>query len=332
MAAAIHSGAGSMGAHGPANFEEIYLKMNSDGTINASVGFVEMGQGSHTVIAQIVAEELHVDVSDIRVITPDTDNAPRTMGPWGSRTTFIGGNAAHAAAADMKRQLLETAKEILDAGDVSDLVFGSGEISVKRSPERSVRFCEVTEYAFKHFGKTIIGKALYNPPNTVPPDRSTGYGNPSPAYSFCTQAVEVEVDPETGKVNVMNVVAAHDVGKAINPMLIEGQIDGGVSMGIGYAILEEIKLNQGTTLNPGFSNYKMMNAGEMPNIKHILIETMDPSGPYGAKGVGEIAMVPTAPAVANAIYDAVGVRIKELPITQEKIVRALKRKIHRESA
>lgn len=125
------------------------------------------------------------------------------------------------------------------------------------------------------------------------------------------------------KVYIIDFVAAHDIGKAINPMLIEGQIDGGVSMGIGYALLEEIKLNEGTTLNPGFSNYKIMNAGEMPKIKHILVETIDPNGPYGAKGVGEIAMVPTAPAIANAIYDAVGVRIKDLPISQEKILRVL---------
>jgi xanthine dehydrogenase molybdenum-binding subunit len=315
-----------MGAHGPANFEEIYLKMNSDGTINVAVGFVDMGQGSHTIIAQIVAEELNVDISAVKVITPDTDNAPRTMGPWGSRVTFIAGNATRAAASEVKKQLLEFAKEILSVKDENDLELDLGKIAVKRSIEKSVRFADVTNYAYKNFGQTITSKVLYNPSNTVPPDHETGYGNTSPTYSFCAHAAEVEVDPETGKVNVINFVAAHDIGKAINPMLIEGQIEGGIAMGLGYALLEEIKLYEGNTLNPSFSGYKTVNAPETPTIKHILIETLDPDGPFGAKGVGEIAMVPTAPAIVNAIQNAIGVRIKELPISQEKILLALKEK------
>ncbi len=328
IAGAVHSGGGSMGAHGPANFEEVLVKLNSDGTVNVSVGCVDMGQGSSTVLAQIVAEELGVDTKEVKVITPDTDNAPRTMGPWGSRITFIAGNAARKAAAEVKSKMLAIAKDLLDVTDTAHLGFENGEIFVRNTLAKHLGIREVTEYFSRHFGQAILGRGFYNPENTVPPDRTTGYGNTSPAYSFCAHAAEVEVDPETGKVEVIKIVAAHDIGKAINPMLVEGQIDGGIAMGIGYALLEELKFDNGKTLNPTFAGYKILNSTEKPRLHHILIETDDPNGPFGAKGVGEIAMIPTAPAIANAIYDAVGVRIKELPISQGKILKALKAKVN----
>jgi CO/xanthine dehydrogenase Mo-binding subunit len=167
---------------------------------------------------------------------------------------------------------------------------------------------------------------LYSPPNTTPPDSKTGYGNYAPTYAFGAQVAEVDVDMETGKVRVINIVAAHDVGRAINPLLIEGQIEGGIAMGIGYALLEKLQWQNGKTLNPNFCTYKIVNSTEIPTIQTILVESIDPYGPFGAKGIGEPTTIPTAPAIANAIYNAIGIRIKDLPITPDKIFKALKEK------
>jgi xanthine dehydrogenase molybdenum-binding subunit len=151
-------------------------------------------------------------------------------------------------------------------------------------------------------------------------------GNLSMAYAYGTHGVEVEVDKETGQVKILRYIAAHDVGRSINPMLLEGQVYGGAAMGIGYALTERLILQNGKVMNPNFLDYKMLTAKDVPNIEPIVVETDDPFGPFGAKGVGEPGLVPTAPAIANAIYDAVGVRIKDLPITPEKVLAALKEK------
>lgn len=151
-------------------------------------------------------------------------------------------------------------------------------------------------------------------------------GNLSVTYAYGTHGVEVEVDKETGEVKILKYIAAHDVGKAINPMLLEGQVYGGAVMGIGYALTERLILQNGKVMNPNFLDYKILTAKDVPNIEAIVVETEDPFGPFGAKGIGEPGLVPTAPAIANAIYDAVGVRIKDLPITPEKILKALKEK------
>ncbi|OGQ11112.1 MAG: hypothetical protein A2026_19965 [Deltaproteobacteria bacterium RBG_19FT_COMBO_46_12] len=151
-------------------------------------------------------------------------------------------------------------------------------------------------------------------------------GNLSVTYAYGTHGVEVEVDKETGQVKILRYVAAHDVGRAINPMLLEGQVYGGATQGIGYALTERLILQNGKVMNPNFLDYKMLTAKDVPKIETIVIETDDPFGPFGAKGIGEPGLVPTAPAIANAIYDAVGVRIKDLPITPEKVLAALKEK------
>lgn len=326
IASVLHTGGGSMGTHGSGNFEEILMKINPDGTVNVIVGHVDIGQGSGTVIAQIVAEALGILSEDVTVTLTDTDASPPTMGTWGSRVTYIGGNAAVMAAKDARVQLLTIASEMLENHDISKLEVTQGRIHVKGSPKPYVSVPDTVAYSLKHYGKPITSKALFNPPNTAPPDPDTGYGNYCPAYAFGAHIAEVEVDEETGKVTVVNYVAAHDVGRAINPMLIEGQIQGGVAMGIGYCLLEDMKREAGVTLNPSFSNYKVVNATEMPSMKEIIVESVDPNGPFGAKGVGEPTIIPAAPAIANAIFDAVGVRIRELPITPEKILMALKKR------
>ena len=171
----------------------------------------------------------------------------------------------------------------------------------------------------------VIAEHFYDPPNENL-DPKEFKGNLSVTYAYGTHGVEVEVDRETGQVKILKYVAAHDVGKAINPMLLEGQVYGGATMGIGYALTERLILQNGKVMNPNFLDYKMLTAKDVPNIETVVIETNDPSGPFGAKGIGEPGLVPTAPAIANAIYDAVGVRIKELPITAEKVLAALKEK------
>lgn len=171
-------------------------------------------------------------------------------------------------------------------------------------------------------GQMVIGSAVYQPPNGIT-DPQTVIGNMSAAYAFGTHMVEVEVDTETGKVEILNFVAAHDTGRTINPLGFEGQTYGGIAQGIGYALNEEVIFNNGKVANDQFHDYKILTAMDMPPVEIIQVESNDPEGPYGAKGVGEPGLVPTAAAIANAIYDAVGVRITDLPITPEKVLKAL---------
>jgi 4-hydroxybenzoyl-CoA reductase alpha subunit len=325
MAAVIHTGGGSMGTHGGGNFSEISMKINSDGTVNVITGDSDIGQGSNTVLAQIVAEELGILIKDVKITSVDTDVTPVTMGTWGSRVTFICGNAAKEAAKEAKNELFKIAAKMLEV-DPKDLESKNGKIYGKRSPDHWLTISEVAYESTVKQGKTITSKVTYSPSNTSPPDLKSGYGNYCPTYSFGVHVAEVEVDAETGKVKVLNMVAVHDVGRAINPLLIEGQIEGGIAMGIGYALLEKLQWENGKTLNPNFCTYKIVNSTEVPSIHTFLIETIDPYGPFGAKGIGEPATIPTAPAIANAIYNAIGVRIKDLPITPDKILKALKEK------
>ena len=325
IASVIHTGGGSMGTHGGGNFSEVSLKLNSDASVSVLTGDSEIGQGSDTIIAQIVAEELGVPLENIKITCRDTDVTPVSMGTWGTRVTFIGGNAAKMAATDARRQLFQVASKMLEV-DADDLVARDGKIYIKNSPKPVLTVAQVAFESIVKRGQTVTSKATYSPPNTSPPDLKTGYGNYCPTYAFGAHVAEVEVDVETGKVKVLQITAVHDVGRAINPLLLEGQVDGGVAMGVGYALLEKLQWKDGHTLNPSFCTYKIVNAPEMPPVQTKFIETNDPLGPFGAKGIGEPTTIPTAPAVANAISNAIGVRIKDLPITPDKILQALKEK------
>jgi 4-hydroxybenzoyl-CoA reductase subunit alpha len=325
IASVIHTGGGSMGTHGGGNFSEVSLKLNSDATVSVLTGDSEIGQGSDTIMAQMVAEELGVPLGNVKVTCRDTDVTPVSMGTWGSRVTFIGGNAARMAAAEARRQIFQVAAEMLEVA-ADDLVARNGKIFIKDSLNPVLTVGQVAYESIVKRGQTITSKATYSPPNTAPPDLKTGYGNYCPTYAFGAQVAEVEVDLETGKVKVIQVTAVHDVGRAINPLLLEGQVDGGVAMGVGYALLEKLEWKDGHTLNPSFCTYKIVNAPEMPVVQTRFIETIDPHGPFGAKGIGEPTTIPTAPAIANAIAHAVGVRIKDLPITPDKILQALREK------
>jgi xanthine dehydrogenase molybdenum-binding subunit len=300
------------------------VKIDDFGTVNVITGATDMGQGSDTVIAQIVAEEIGVKVEDVLVTHTDTDICPWDVGAHASRTTFVAGNSARGAAKKVKGQLLDVAAKSLgespDNLDIRDQTVFS-----KIDPEKKSPLGKVLRAAHYTAGGSMVMAENFYDPNNENLDKEFK-GNLSVTYAYGTHGVEVEVDKETGQVKILKYIAAHDVGKAINPMLLEGQVYGGATQGIGYALTERLILKDGKVMNPNFLDYKILTAKDVPHIETVVVETNDPFGPFGAKGIGEPGLVPTAPAIANAIYDAVGVRIKDLPITPEKVLAALKEK------
>jgi xanthine dehydrogenase molybdenum-binding subunit len=300
------------------------IKMDDFGKVDVFTGATDMGQGADTVIAQIVAEELGIMVDDIHVIHSDTDICPWDVGAHASRTTFIAGNAALGAARKIKARLLEMGAKQLDV-PLERLILREQAIIDHENPENRIPVGKLLRKAhFSHGGQMLMAEHFYDPVNeNMGKDFK---GNLSMTYTFGCHGVRVKVDRETGKVYILKYVAAHDVGKAINPMLLEGQVYGGVMMGLGYALTEQVILENGENMNPNFRDYKILTAKDVVPIEAPVLETYDKDGPFGAKGIGEPGCVPTAPAVANAIYDAVGVRIKDLPITPEKVLAALREK------
>lgn len=313
------------------DFSSALIKIFSDGSVELSVGSADMGTWSKTALAQIAAEELGVTLDQIRVVSMDTELTPMDLGSWGSRVIFIGGNAVRRAAYDAKWQLFEIAAEKLEA-NIEDLDSRESRISIKGAPQKYIKFSDCVGATSPHkVGNMIIGKGHYDSPTELA-NRETGVSNISAAPIFAAHAAEVEVDLQTGRVRVLRIVAAHDIGKAINPTAVEGQIEGAVAQGFGYALTEQYEYENGKILNPNFLGYRIPRTNDMPEIMAILVEKIDSEGPFGAKGVGEPALVPVAPAIANAIYDAIGVRINSLPITPEKILTGLKNNAQREVA
>jgi nicotinate dehydrogenase medium molybdopterin subunit len=302
-----------------------FVKINPDGTAVVLTGATDVGQGSTTVLAQIAAEELGINYSDVTMVTSDTERTPLDFGSVASRVTYISGNAVKLAAGEAKKALLEVATEMLDVLNPDELTVGGGLVIVKNFPERNVPIAEVAREATMVKGRPPTGDASYNPDTTLL-DPETGHGKPYETYVFATQIAEVEVDTETGEVEVLKIVAAHDCGKAINPLLVEGQIEGGVAMGLGFGLMEEMVLEEGRVKNPQFTDYILPTALDMPEVEVSIVEDPVSTGPFGAKGVGEPSLIPTAPAVINAIHDAIGVRIRDLPATPSKILAALKEK------
>jgi xanthine dehydrogenase molybdenum-binding subunit len=287
------------------------VTVNSDGTVNLFTGAADLGQGASTVLAQIVAEELGVGLEDVSLIPVDTGVVPFDQGAYASRTTYVVGSAARMAARDAKRQILEEASKVLGVG-AEHLEVTGGKIVAKSGKRLETSIAEVirgSQFSTEK-GRVIIGKASFQPPGNAP--------------YFGAQFAEVEVDTETGQVKILKVVSAQDVGKAINPLGVEGQMEGMVHMGAGYALTEGLLINGGgRVLNPNFIDYKILHATEMPYIETIIVESGEPSGPFGAKGLAEGGLAPTAPAIANAIYNAVGVRIREIPLTSERLLKEL---------
>lgn len=303
------------------------IEINGDGSATVRTGAVDLGNGGATILAQIAAEELGLDLADIMMVMGDTDATPYNWSNAASRTAYVCGNSVKLAAEDAKRQLCQLAASQLEANP-DDMVCQDKRVFVKGSPERGMGFSQLGIISHTRKDGPIMGKNSYivtGPP--VDPDKVLGSPMTVTAPSnFAAQVVELEVDPESGLVQVLHVWAAHDVGKAINPENVEGQIEGGFVQGLGYALFEKIKFNNGKALNTNLADYKLPTALDVPPIDTAIIENMEPSGPFGAKGAGEGPLVPCPPAIANAIFSVLGVRIKELPLTPEAVLNALRKK------
>jgi len=303
------------------------VQLGRDGAVNVLTGAADIGQGAETVIGQIVAEELGVPLEDIRVTAADTGITPLDPGTFGSGVTVRAGNAAQLAVIAVKKKLFEFVAEKLEVKP-EDLVARDRRIYVKGSPDEGIALSVALKaYQYADLPMPIVGRGSWTAPATEPTTLLKQGGNFSPSYSFMTQAAEVEVNPETGRIRVLKMVTAHDCGKAINPMLVEGQLEGSIVGGMGQALYEEVVTEGGQVMNPSFLDYGIPTTMEMPETEAIEVETDDPLGPFGAKESGEGTQVSPAPAILNAIYDAVGVDFMELPVTPEKILKALQEKI-----
>jgi CO/xanthine dehydrogenase Mo-binding subunit len=315
------------------------VKMDDFGAVDVFTGSTDMGQGADTVIAQMVAEEIGVLPEDVNIIDRDTDVCPWDVGAHASRTTFVAGNSAVMASRRVKEKILHIAAGFVDRwkdkqgnkheikldSDPKNLVIKERMVYSVEEPEKKIALSKILRGAhYEKDGTMIMAEAFYDPDNENLDKEFKG--NLSKAYAYGAHGVEVQVDEETGKVKILKYVAAHDVGRAINPMLLEGQVYGGTAMGVGYALTERLILEKGEVMNPNFRDYKMLTAKDVIPIEPVIIETNDEAGPFGAKGIGEPGLVPSAPAIANAIYDAIGVRIKELPMTPERVLKAIKEK------
>ena len=286
-----------------------FLKMNEDGSFYLNVGASDLGAGADTVLSQIAAETLGVSLDKIVITSGDTDITPFDVGAYASSTTIISGGAVRKAAAKVREQVLALASQMLDT-PVDNLVCRNNQVETVCECKKSVTMTEIALQAMYKEKLQIMDGASHFNTDSPPP--------------FCATFAEVEVDTQTGKVRVVHLATAVDPGTAINPMQAEGQVEGAVTQGLGYALTEELVLDDcGRAVNPNFLDYKIFTAKDMPKLTTILVETEEPLGPYGAKSISEVPINGPAPAIANAIFHAVGIRIRKLPIRPEDVLRAL---------
>jgi 4-hydroxybenzoyl-CoA reductase subunit alpha len=292
-----------------------FIKVAEDGTVTLSTGIPDMGQGSHTTMAIIAAEVLGIAPADITIIAGDTDVTPFDMGAFSQRGTFMTGNAVKAAALDAREQLARVAAEKFGCRP-AQVEFREGRVWPRKEPEKAIAFRKLA-YDTLHSkkGRAVMGRGFFNSPLT----------KGSMAYSFGAQIAEVTVDQETGLVRVDRVVSAHDLGRVINPKAAEGQIDGQVFSGMSQVLFEELMMDEGQPLNPSRLEYKLPRSFEVPEVEHIFVETIDPYGPFGAKEVGEGPIVATMAAIGNAVANALGEPVQEIPVTPWRVLRALGR-------
>ncbi len=341
----------------------VNIKIDRDGGVVVYTGASEIGQGSDTMTAQVVAEVLGCDLARVRVIAADTDLTPIDLGSYSSRVTFMAGNAALRAAQDVKKNIVSAAAKRMNCApeDVimyCDRVYKRGAVSSDNStvamdileekeaarghvdgqilrgsvlqtrkeegPKEHLSFEEAVVSAIDFHG-ALTGTGSYAPPVEARGGKHKGGGvGPSPAYSYSAQVADVSVDEETGEVTVHKIWAAHDCGRALNPVAVEGQVIGSVWMGLGQALEEEMVWKDGLLMNPGLLEYRSPSSAESPDIECIIVESIDPEGPFGAKEAGEGSLAATIPAISNAIYHAVGVRLRESPFTPERVLSALR--------
>ncbi len=316
----MYYGIGNTGLPNPAG---AFLEVLPDASVNLMVGCADIGQGSTSAMAQIAAEELGLEYEDIRVTPANTQVTPEGGATSASRQTFISGSATMLAARMAKGTLSAVASDFLKV-PADKLVFRHREIFSADDESVKMTYLELMA-EMKRLGKLALGCGSYNP-NTTGVDPKDMSGRPFEVYSYAATVVDLEVDTETGLVDVLNVISAHDVGTAVNVQAVEGQIEGGVVMGTGFALMEKIETKNGKITNPVFSKYLLATAMDVPTIYPIVVESPGQAGPFGAKGVGEPALIPTIPATADAVENALGIRFGSLPIQHLDIMRELNKK------
>ncbi|MDT3701389.1 MAG: 4-hydroxybenzoyl-CoA reductase subunit alpha [Thermincola sp.] len=301
------------------------IRVNEDGSkATLYTGAVDIGQGSDTILCQMAAEAMGYVYENMRIVSADTELAPHDFGAYASRQTLMSGSAVKQAGEDIKKQVLAMAAEMMEV-TAEELDCRSGIIFVKDNPKITRTFGEIAKEITVKKG-SLVGCGSYHPPKSGGKFKGAAVG-PSPAYSFATQITEVDIDQETGEIKLLNAWDVHDCGKVINPALLHAQVHGAFYMAMGEAIWEQVLFNdQGKIINDNLSEYRVPTALDMPQIHSGLVDSCDANAPWGAKEVGEGATTPTFGSIANAIYDAVGVRMTSLPITYEKIWRAVKSK------
>jgi CO/xanthine dehydrogenase Mo-binding subunit len=308
---------------------QCWIKVKPDGRIDVFAGTSDIGNGSKTIQAQIVAETIGVPYDWITYDNSNTDSSPMCGGTFASRATFIGGKAAEKAALQVKAKILEIAGKEMEI-DPGDLEIEDGEVTAKGAPQKKMSVADVAGAATFGYGELITGAGAQLKPYAAILDAETGEVDlpPHSAISYAACAAEVEVDDETGEVRVLRLQQCYDVGRALNPSQVEGQIEGGAMMGLGLGVLETSYPYYPSVEHRGgaFGSYLAPAMEDMPQIDTIIIENPSADGPYGAKGIGEMANNPQPPAIAAAVHDAIGVWITELPITPERVLRALEAK------
>jgi CO/xanthine dehydrogenase Mo-binding subunit len=298
-----------------------HVEVAEDGTATLYTGVCDLGQGIQTLLAQIVGTELGMSIGEIRVIDADTGSTPDSGPTSGSRATFVQGQAVRNASIDVRERLMEMGARLLDVA-VDDLELTQGVVRLRRDPSRQVTVVKVIDEMHKQ-GKRCIGWG-WQDITTKDVDPQTSQGDAYQTFGWATQLAEVEVDTETGFVRVTRLVSATDAGRAINPVGVEGQVQGGAVMGLGYALYEQHIVDQGHAKTASLAFYLVPTPLDVPEIECLIVEVPDPNGPYGAKGVSEPATIPTTPAILNAIYDAVGIRVTETPATPERVFHLLR--------
>lgn len=303
------------------NSTDAFIKISEDGRATLITGAVEIGTGAGTALAQIVAQILGVGVQDVELTGFDTSVTPYDLGIFGNRTLFVHGNAAVSAAENAKKELLDVASKMLGSPP-SDLDLAGGFVYSKSDKSKRSTIKELANFSAAKLGKVISAKGQYVDEDA--PLAPQGKAPIDPTYSFAAHTVELEVDTETGLVKILKYVAAHDSGTIINPLTSRGLVIGGVVQAIGYTLMEELVMEEGRVINPNFLDYKIPAMNESPSgIEVVFVNAPDPLGPFGAKGLGENAVSPPVAAIANAIYDAIGIRFFDLPITPVRILEAL---------
>lgn len=295
------------------------VRLLEGGKVGIYVGATEVGQGSKTVLSQIGAETLKISPKDVLFICEDTSLMPDSGTAAASRQTYNTGNAIKIACENFKEKLFEIAKKELELNSVSSLAIEKGEIYLNFFPQKRISFKRLSQI----YGDSTIEAEGEFTAQTVEMDEETGQGAPYWPYTFNACSVEVEVNTLTGVVEILKAYFAQDVGRAVNPHLVEGQMDGGFAMSLGYTLFEDLKIEKGKINNNKFSRYLIPTAMDVVDVENIIVEDPETTAPYGAKGIGEPVTIPVAPAILNAIYDAVGVRITELPVTPERLLKAL---------